>query len=289
MQKFQTTITSNKKLFDFRIKEIIKYRDLAFLFVKRDFISKYKQTVLGPLWAVIQPLLTTVFFTVIFGRLAGLPTLDTQENVVIPRFLFYLAGNICWTYFAYVLNSTSKTFINNTQIMGKVYYPRLITPISTALSGLISFAIQFAMFAAMWVFYVAKGTTGIRITPMLLLIPLTVLELMVLSIGCGIIISSVTTKYRDLAMLVDFGLTLWQYACPVAYGLTMISVRSERLFGIYMLNPVTPVITTFRYAVFGTGYFNMTYYLISWAVSLAIFFLGVLLFNRIEKTFMDTV
>ena len=170
--------------------------------------------------------------------------------------------------------------------MGKVYYPRLVVPISTAFSNLISFGIQFAMLICFWLFYLIKGGTSISVSPMLLMIPLCILEMMMLSVGCGIIISSMTTKYRDLQYLVGFGLELWRYGCPVAYGLMLIP---SKYIGLYMLNPVTPIITTFRYAMFGFGYFNLTYYLISWAITLILFFIGLILFSRIERTFMDTI
>ena len=279
-------ISANHKLFDLHIGETFQYKDLILLFVKRDFMALYKQTILGPLWAIIQPLLTTVVFTIVFGSLAKLTTADVSGDFIIPGFLFYMAGNICWTYFSSTLQATSNTFIANRATMGKVYYPRLVSPISTALSGLIPFAIQFVMFAVIWLIYLIKGGTDIHVTLNLLFIPLIVLQLILLSTGFGIIISSLTTKYRDLAMLVGFGLQLWQYASPIAYGLGLIP---EKYLAIYMLNPVTPIITTFRYAVFGFGYFNLIYYLIGWIVSIGVFLIGLILFSRIERTFMDTV
>lgn len=284
--KFKSLITSNHNLFDLHLKETFKYRDLIFLFVKRDFTALYKQTILGPLWALIQPLLTTVVFTVIFGNLANLTTADVKGDYIVPGFLFYMSGNICWSYFSTTLQATSNTFLSNSAIMGKVYYPRLVAPISTAFSNLISFGIQLLMFFGFWVFFLIQGGTSIQVTPMLLFIPLVILQMIILSTGFGIIISSVTTKYRDLAMLVAFGLQLWQYGSPIAYGLQLIP---EKIMFLYMLNPMTPVITTFRYAVFGFGYFNLGYYLISWAISLAVFFVGLILFSRIERTFMDTI
>ena len=283
---FKVKITSEHKIFDLHIKETFSYRDLILLFVKRDFMAFYKQTILGPLWAIIQPLLTTVVFTIVFGSLAKLTTADIAGGFALPGFLFYMAGNICWAYFSTTLQATSNTFISNRATMGKVYYPRLVSPISTAFSGLISFAIQFAMFIIIWLVYLIKGGTDIRISSNLLFIPLIILQLILLSTGFGIIISSLTTKYRDLAMLVGFGLQLWQYGSPIAYGLNLIP---EKYQGIYLLNPVTPIITTFRYAMFGFGYFNIMYYLIGWAVTLFVFFLGLILFSRIERTFMDTV
>ncbi len=283
---FKYTINSKHKLFDLHIKETFQYRDLILLFVKRDFTALYKQTILGPLWAIIQPLLTTVVFTIVFGNLAGLTTADVEGNYIIPGFLFYMAGNICWSYFSTTLTATSNTFLSNQATMGKVYYPRLVSPIATSISNLISFGIQFVMFLIFWCFYLIKGGTSIRITPMLLLVPLTVIQMLILSVGVGIIISSVTTKYRDLAMLVGFGLQLWQYSSPIAYGLGLIP---EKIMFLYMLNPVTPIVTTFRYAMFGFGYFNLVYYIMSWIISLVLFFIGLILFSRIERTFMDTI
>ena len=251
-------VSPKHRLLDLHLKEIFEYRDLIFLFVKRDFTSRYKQTILGPLWAVIQPLLTTVVFTIIFGKLAHLTNADAEGDWVIPGFLFYMAGNILWGYFSSTLSLTSNTFLDHRPIMEKVYYPRLVTPISTA----------------------------IHVTPMLLLIPLLILQMILLSVGFGIIIASVTTKYRDLAMLVSFGLQLWQYGSPIAYGLQLVP---EKWIGLYMLNPVAPVVTTFRYALFGFGYFSLRYYLIGWGVSLLVFLIGLIMFSWIERTFMDTI
>lgn len=291
IQDFKTRITSQHRLFDLHLKETLSYRDLIVLFVKRDFVSKYKQTVLGPLWALIQPLLTTVVYTLVFGGLAGLTTADVEGDYVLPGFLFYLSGSICWSYFSGVLTATSSTFLTNSSVMGKVYYPRLVSPIATALSHLISFGIQFAMLVVAWIVYAIIGGTSIAVTPWLLFLPLVILQMMILSTGLGIIISSVTTKYRDLQMLVSFGLQLWQYATPVAYGLTLVSTSEtfSKFMFLYQLNPMTPIVTTFRYAVFGFGYFDLTYYLVSWVFTIAIFVIGLILFSKIERTFMDTI
>lgn len=285
-ESFKTMITADHRLLALHLRETFQYRDLIFLFVKRDFTALYKQTILGPLWAIIQPLLITVVFTIIFGNLAKLTTADIPGDFAIPGFLFYMAGNICWGYFASTLQATSNTFLTNRATMGKVYYPRLVSPIATAFSNLISFGIQMAMFMVIWAIYYFTGEMGIRVTPALGLLPLLVIQMIIVSVGFGIIISSVTTKYRDLAMLVGFGLQLWHYACPVAYGLQLVP---EKWLGLYMLNPVTPIITTFRYAAFGFGYFDLRCYLISWAISLLVFFIGLILFSRIERTFMDTI
>lgn len=285
-QQFKTVITSEHHLLDLHIQETLQYRDLIFLFVKRDWTALYKQTILGPLWAIIQPLMTTIVFTVVFGALAQLTTADAAGDFIIPGFLFYMAGNICWGYFSSTLHATSNTFLVNSATMGKVYYPRLVSPIATACTQLISFGIQLCLFLMFWLYYLLRGGTSIRLTPMLLLLPLLVVQMMILSVGCGIIISSVTTKYRDLAMLVGFGLELWRYGCPIAYGLQLVP---EKYMALYMLNPVAPILTTFRYAVFGFGYFNPGYYLLSWGVSIAVFFVGLILFSRIERSFMDTI
>ena len=291
MQGFKTRIDSKHKLFDLHIRETLSYRDLILLFVKRDFVSKYKQTVLGPAWALIQPLLTTVVYTLVFGGLAGLTTADVEGDYVLPGFLFYLSGSICWNYFSTTLSATSNTFLLNSGVMGKVYFPRLVSPIATSISHLISFGIQFAMLVVAWIVYAIIGGTSIAVTPMLLFLPLVILQMMLLATGFGIIISSLTTKYRDLQMLVGFGLQLWQYATPIAYGLTLVSssARFSKYMFLYQLNPMTPVVTTFRYAMFGFGYFNLTYYLISWAITIVVFVIGLILFSRIERTFMDTI
>jgi lipopolysaccharide transport system permease protein len=185
-----------------------------------------------------------------------------------------------------VVEATSNTFIRNQSTMGKVYYPRWVSPIATAFSQLISFVIQLALFLLIWAVILFQGESSIRVTPALALIPVLILHMMVLSVGCGIIVSSVTTKYRDLARLVTFGLQLWQFGSPIAYGLQLIP---EQARGWYLLNPVTPIITSFRYAVFGFGFFDWKYYAASWALSLAVFFIGLILFSRIERTFMDTI
>ena len=277
-QRFSTVIVPKSKLLDFHLKEIWKYRDLIGLFVKRNFVSQYKQTILGPAWALIQPLLTTVVFTVVFGRLAGL----AAEGV--PSFLFFMCGNIAWHYFSGCLTQTANTFTGNAGIFGKVYFPRLVSPISTVLTNLISFGIQLVMFLVFLVIYWVQG--AVQPTLYALMLPLLLLHMAMLSLGVGIIISSLTTKYRDLKMLVGFGVQLWMYATPVAYD---IGIVPERFMSLYMLNPMTPIINTFRKAFLGIGTFDLPHYLISWGVTLAVLFFGLMLFNKVEKTFMDTV
>ena len=279
-----TLIRPKSGWFDLPVKELFRYKDLILLFVKRDFVSLYKQTVLGPAWAVIQPFLTTIVFSLVFGSIAGL----APEGV--PSFLFYLSGTVVWTYFTNCLTRTSDTFIANAAILGKVYFPRLVMPVSTVLSKLIDFAIQYGFFL---VFLVIYGLTGAAIRPnwLVLLTPVLLLQLAMLSLGCGVIISAATTKYRDLRMLVSFGVQLWMYASPGAYDMFSMSVFApgSKYYALYMLNPVTPIVNLFRYAYLGIGQVDWLYYGVSWLVTLALLFAGIVLFSRVEKTFMDTV
>lgn len=278
MEEFETVIVPKTGWFDIDLKDVWKYRDLIFLFVKRNFVSQYKQTILGPAWAIINPLLTTVIFTVVFGSLAGLAASG------VPTFLFYLSGNIAWNYFASCLTQTANTFTSNASILGKVYFPRLVMPISTVLTNLISFGIQFIMFIGFLFFYTLQGTVHPNVY--VLMLPLLILQMALLSLGTGIIISALTTKYRDLKMLVGFGVQLWMYATPVAYDIGIIPAK---YMGLYMLNPMTPIINLFRYAFLGVGSFQAVYYLLSWLITVIILCIGVVLFSRVEKTFMDTI
>ena len=288
--EFSIVISSRHRVLDLHFKETLRYRDLIFLLVKKDFTSRYKQTLLGPAWALIQPILSTLVFSFIFGTLAGLTTADIPGDFVVPSFLFYLIGNSAWHYFSTNLSGASNTFLANRATMGKVYYPRIIAPIATAISNLIPFGIQMLMFVVLWFIYYFTGTTSIQITPWVLLFPALVLQMMLLSTGVGLILSSITTKYRDLTFLIGFGLQLWQYACPIAYGLSLPSGKMGEWFWIYLsLNPMTPVVTSFRLAAFGFGYFNGLYYAIGWGVTLLLFLAGILLFNKTERTFMDTI
>lgn len=278
-----TVIRPKTGWFDLPIKELAGYKDLIFLFVKRNFVSLYKQTVLGPAWAVIQPLLTTVVFSLVFGSIAGL----AADGV--PTFIFYLTANVLWTYFSSCLTSTSDTFLANRSILGKVYFPRLVMPISTVLSKLIDFAIQYS-FMVIFVFYFAV-TKQIHPNWFILMTPVLLIQLAMLSLGVGVIISAATTKYRDLRMLVSFGVQLWMYATPVAYDMFSMGVFApgSKYYGIYMCNPVTPIINIFRYSYLGIGQIDWFYYGISWIVTIIVLFIGIVLFSRVEKTFMDTV
>lgn len=283
-QKWTTVVKSENKILDVDIKGLRNSKDLIFLFVRRSFVAKYKQTVLGPAWAVIQPFFTTVVYSVFFGNIAGLGA----EGV--PNFIFYLSGTIIWTLFANCLTETSHTFTGNAGILGKVYFPRLVMPISTAISQYIGFFIQFAFMLCFLVYYVVTGT-AVEPNIFILLTPVLLIQLAVLGMGFGMIISSLTTKYRDLTMVVGFGVSLWSYCSPVAYDMFSRSqlMPGSALYNIYMLNPVTPAINLFRYAFLGSGEVDWLFYAISWVATIAVAVIGALMFSKSEKTFMDTV
>ncbi len=278
-KQWTAVIESKSKLFDLKLKEIWKYRDLIKLFVKRDFKTKYKQTILGPLWFIIQPLFTTLMQTIVFGNFAGLPTDG------IPQFLFYMAGNVPWLYFSTCLNSTSNTFVGNAGVFGKVYFPRMTTPIATAITCMFNFFIQFAMLIGFEIYFIAAGSSVFP-TWQAALLPLLLLQMALLGLGFGTIVSSMTTKYRDLQVLVSFGVSLWMYATPIIYTASSLS---EKAYSLIMLNPMSPIIEMFRYALLGAGKCDFFYWGISWIVTFAVVFIGLIMFNRVEKTFMDTV
>ena len=272
-------IRPQRAWFDLRLGELWRARELIMLFVWRDFVSVYKQTILGPLWYLIQPILTTITFTVIFGRIASLPT----DN--LPDFLFYMAGTLVWTYFAQCLTKTSETFIANAVVFGKVYFPRLTVPVSILISNLISFAIQFVLFLCILGYFMLSGAP-IHPNATLFLLPVLLLMMAGLGLAGGIIVSALTTRYRDLRYLVTFGVQLFMYATPVVYPLSSVSGNFRLLI---MANPLTPIVETFRHGFLGAGSFdvwNLTYSMVFMLVSL---FIGVLLFNHVETTFMDTV
>lgn len=275
-----TTIIKPKTgWFDINLKELFQYKDLITMFVKRDFKTLYKQTILGPLWIIINPLLTTLMFTIVFGNIANISTDG------MPQIVFYMLGTTVWTYFSTCLTKTSTTFTGNAAIFGKVYFPRLVTPISTVISGLINFAVQFLMFLGFAIYYYVTGAP-IHPNIYILITPLLLLQLACLSLGFGVIISSLTTKYRDLAVLVTFGVQLWMYATPVVYPASQIGGKLKTLM---MLNPVSPIVESFRYAFLGSGSIPWNFLGISMITTLVVLFIGVVLFSRVEKTFMDTV
>jgi lipopolysaccharide transport system permease protein len=281
-QKEQWTeiISARSSWFDLRLDELWRYRDLVMLFVWRDFVAVYKQTILGPLWHIIQPLFTTITFTIVFGMVARIPTDG------IPPFLFYMAGITVWNYFAGCLTKTSNTFVSNAQIFGKVYFPRLTVPVATVISGLLAFGIQLGLFLCFWLGYYFSGYK-LQINLWILLVPYLVLLMSVLGLGLGIIVSSLTTKYRDLTHLVAFGVQLAMYATPIIYPLSVIT--SERGRFILGLNPITPIVEGFRYAFLGQGSIDGWALGYTTAVTLFIFLIGVALFHKVEKSFMDTV
>lgn len=278
-EKYTTIIKSKNGWFDINIKELFQYKDLIFLFVKRNYTTRYKQTILGPLWLILNPLLTVLLYTFVFGNIAGLSTDGS------PQLAFYLASNALWSYFASCLSQTSTTFTANSAILGKVYFPRLTMPLSTVLTAGLDLVIQVIMLVVVLVIYAVTGAS-VKIGPSVLFVPVLVLQIALLGLGCGIIISSLTTKYRDLAVLVTFGVQLWMYASPVVYSVSQIP---ERFYSLYMLNPVAPIITMWRHAFLGSGTIPYFYWGISWLATLVILGIGIILFSKIEKTFMDTV
>lgn len=279
-ENWSLIIEPQRRFLDMRLGELWRYRDLVQLFVLRDFVSVYKQTILGPLWYLIQPFLTTLTFTFIFGNIANLPTDG------LPKFLFYMSGTVIWSYFADCLNKTSQTFVNNANLFGKVYFPRLAVPVSILISNLITFAIQFGMFLVFVVYFVLRGTPIQIHWPWIFLFPLLILIMAGLGLGFGIIISSLTTKYRDLRFLVTFGVQLLMYAAPVIYPVSSIPQKYQ---WIILANPMTPIIETFRYAFLGAGTVNVSQLLYSFVFTTVLVILGSMIFNRVEQTFMDTV
>lgn len=266
-------------LLDLGLAEVWRYRDLVLLFVRRDFVSTYKQTILGPIWFFIQPLLTTLTYVVIFGNIAQLSTDG------MPQLLFYMAGITIWNYFAQTLTSTSTVFTANAHIFGKVYFPRLTMPLSIVLSNLVRFGIQLALFLMFWVYFLVT-TEVVRPNAFILLTPLLVILMGLLALGLGMIFSSLTTKYRDLAMLLTFGVQLLMYATPVIYPLSSLSPKYQWLI---IANPVSSIIETFRYAFLGAGTFSWGMLGYSALMTLLILMVGTIIFNKVQKSFTDTV
>jgi len=277
--KHKEVIKPRTNWFNFHLKEIWQYRDLLALFVRRDFVSVYKQTILGPAWYLLQALFTTLVFTLIFGRVAKLPTDG------VPPVLFYMAGVVCWNYFSQCLTKTSNTFVSNAGIFGKVYFPRMTVPISIVISNLVGFGFQLIMFILFLTYYYFTGLS-INLNVTLFLFPVLLLIMAGLGLGLGIIISSLTTKYRDLQYLVTFGVQLLMYATPVIFPL---SFFGGKLRTLVLLNPMTSIVETFKYAFLGSGTFSWGYLGYSAAFTLVVLIIGILLFNRVERSFMDTV
>lgn len=275
-----TEIKPQSNLLDLNLKELWAYRDLIRMYIKRDIVTFYKQTVLGPLWFVIQPVLTTIMFMFVFGNLAGISTDG------IPQPLFYFAGITLWNYFSDCLTRNSKVFIENQAIFGKVYFPRLVVPISVTISNLVRFFIQFAIFLLIFTFYIVQPEYNIQPNATLFLLPLLILMTAGLSLGFGIIFSSMTTKYKDLTFLLQFGVQLWMYATPVIYPLNSFSAEKQWLLA---LNPMTSIIETFKYSFVGQGVFSWEYLAYSFGFMVIILFVGIVVFNKVQKSFMDTV
>ena len=285
-ENWTTIIKPRNKLFEVNLKEIWDYRDLMTLFVKRTIAVQYKQTILGPLWWVIQPALTVIMYMVVFGGIAGIPTDG------IPQPLFYLGGIAMWQYFSDCLTRTSNTFVANAGIFGKVYFPRLVMPLSGVISNLVRFGIQLGLFVLVYIYYVIIGQAP---TPnwYLLLFPLLLMMMAGLALGFGIIISSMTTKYRDLQILFSFFISLWMYATPIVYPLSQVAGKEKfglNIANIMCLNPVTPVIEAFKHGALGAGEFvGWGWLAYSFVFMLVVLFIGILIFNKVQKSFMDTV
>lgn len=279
-QKYHTHITSKHNLLDLNLKEVWKYRDLILLFTQKSFTVTYKQTILGPAWIFINPFLTSIIYTFIFGGIAGISTDG------VPQILFYLSSNAIWGFFSTCVTKNATTFTANANVFGKVYFPRLTMPISNVLASIIQFAIQMILVIVFLLYYVIKGT----VMPnwiMLLVLPAVLLHLGIMGLGTGIIISSMTTKYRDLAVLVTFGIQLWHYATPIIYPLS--EINDGLLKTVIMINPVTAPVELFRYAILGQGTIVPSYYVLSIGLTVFVAISGIVIFNKVEKTFMDTV
>lgn len=272
-------IENKASLFDLKLRDLWRYRDLLRMFVKRDFVSFYKQTVLGPLWFFIQPIFTTLVYVFIFGNLAGISTDG------LPQFLFYLSGITCWNYFADCITKTSTVFKDNANIFGKVYFPRLILPLSIVVSNLVRFGVQLILFISMMIYFFIQGA-NIQITYVIALFPWLVMLMAFLGLGLGLIVTAMTTKYRDLAFFVTFGVSLLMYATTVIYPL---SSAPEKYRGFIEMNPMTPIIESFRFAFLGAGEFSWLSILYSSLVTFVVFFLGLIIFNKTERTFVDTI
>lgn len=277
---YHTHISARHRWFDLNLKEVWQYRDLITLFTKRNFTVSYKQTILGPAWLFLTPLFSSIVQAFVFGGIAGI------ETDGVPQMLFYLCSNAIWAFFASCLTNNANTFTANAYMFGKVYFPRLTTPISNVLSSVIRFGIQMILVLAFMVYFLLQGQVQPNWAAWLL-IPVELVHLGVLGMGFGIIVSSMTTKYRDLTVLVDFGVSLWMYLTPIVYPLS--TLGDNWMKTILMVNPVTSAVEVMRYAMLGQGTIHMGYYGLSWAVTIVVAVLGVMVFNKVERTFMDTV
>lgn len=278
--KWTEIIEPRKSLFDWKLKEVWNYRDLLRMFVRRDFVAGYKQTILGPLWLFIQPIFTTITFTIVFGNFAGISS-DGQ-----PRMIFYMAGLTLWNYFSICFTASSSVFNSNASIFGKVYFPRLIMPLTIIVSNLIRFGIQLLLFLVIYCFFILNGNQTIKPNSLIFLTPFLVILMAGISLGAGLIFSSLTTKYKDLSFLLTFGIQLMMYGTPVIYPLSSIPV----MYNEYVLaNPLTSIVETFRYAYLGTGTFSWSSLGYSTIFMIVLLIAGITIFNKVERSFMDTV
>lgn len=278
--EWDLVIRPRARWLEWHMGDLWRYRDLVYMFVRRDFVAQFKQTILGPAWFVIQPLLTTIVFAVVFGNIANLST-DR-----LPKVLFYLSGNVVWMYFSGVLSTTANTFVGNAQLFGKVYFPRLAVPLSITLSGLLKFGLQVLFFFGFWVYYATSGA-AIRVTAAAGLFPLLVLIMAGQALGLGILFSSMTTKYRDLRFLLEFSVRLAMYATPVIFPLS--SIPGGRMRLVLLANPMTPIIEIFRLGFMGQGTLHWGWLGYSAGFAVIALLCGIMIFNRVERTFMDTV
>ena len=278
--KYHKIISSEHKWYDLKLQEVWKYRDLIVLFTKRSFTVSYKQTILGPAWLFLNPLITSVIYTLVFGGIAGMSTDG------VPQILFYMSGNAIWSFFASCVNTNANTFVSNANVFGKVYFPRLTVPISNILSAIIRFGIQMSMLLVFLIFYMIRGE-AMPLWSCLIMIPVTLVQLGIMGMGVGIIISSMTTKYRDLSILVGFGVQLWMYATPVIYPISSMTGRWMPI--ILAINPVSAPVELFRRVFLGSGEFMVGSYIWSWIFTAIVAVFGIMVFNKVERTFMDTV
>ncbi|ASB50941.1 ABC transporter permease [Alkalitalea saponilacus] len=281
MTQYDLIIRPKRHAFDINFKEIWQYRDLLYMFVKRDVITVYKQTVLGPIWFIVQPILTTFIYIVVFGKIAQIST-DGQ-----PMALFYLSGIVIWNYFAESFNQTSDTFTQNAAIFGKVYFPRLIMPLSKVTSGLIKFFIQLVFFLAVYAYFLIKGEASVQPNWTIALLPVYITIMALMGMGAGILFTSMTTKYRDLKFLITFGVQLLMYSTPVIYPMS--EIPEGKMKTILMLNPLSPIVEGFKYAFLGAGNFSWGYLGYSAAFTTVLLVIGIVVFHKTERNFIDTV
>lgn len=281
-EQWDFTIERRGSLFSLKLDELWHYRDLLLMYVKRDFVTYYKQTILGPLWFFIQPAITTIMFMLVFGKIAGISTDG------LPQPLFYMAGLLCWNYFADCLNRCSTTFTTNQNVFGKVYFPRLVVPLSITISNLVKMGVQALLFAIIYIYYIYIGYQC-AVNAYALLLPLLILMLAGLGLGFGLIITSITTKYRDMTYLITFGVQLWMYATPVIYPLSTMQANHPDYMWLLQANPITNIIETFKFAFLGSGIFSWEAFLYSLLFTIVVMLIGIFTFNKVERNFIDVI